>query len=225
MNRCSGLLFARARLARAVFTTDDADFVGRNLAKVRLALGDAVLAALGRYHWSCRERHHRLKELTLLEDLPTWFPAVQQHHRAGVTFKLHPVQADPEYRATLANELAELVELSGHVWLWLERRRLRQDFATARDYVLSRPDKCAGTPAWRNRLLHARAFGPRGLLLRRVSRHPRERLLNALALLLWQPAAVQDPKWRRWLQGELAAPIASFAAAIAAYERLWSRFR
>mgnify|MGYP006142135189 CR=1 FL=1 len=45
----TGLLFARERLDRPHFTAADADFVGRNLAKARLALGDAVLAvSLGR---------------------------------------------------------------------------------------------------------------------------------------------------------------------------------
>jgi len=33
MNRCSGLLFAREKLQREVFTDDDADFVCRNFAR------------------------------------------------------------------------------------------------------------------------------------------------------------------------------------------------
>ena len=56
-NRCSGLLFASERLAKNDFNSADADFVGRNLAKAQLALGDVVLAMSGRYHWSCLERH------------------------------------------------------------------------------------------------------------------------------------------------------------------------
>ena len=63
MNRCSGLLFALERLQRKDFTGDDADFVGRNLAKAQLAFGDVLLTAHGQYHWSCRERHERLKRL------------------------------------------------------------------------------------------------------------------------------------------------------------------
>src|SRR6185295_5994072 len=43
MNRCSGLLFAKERLLREVFTSAEADFVQRNIAKAELALGDAVL--------------------------------------------------------------------------------------------------------------------------------------------------------------------------------------
>ena len=63
MSRCSGLLFSAERLERAEFTADDADFVGRNPAKARLAFGDAWLAAQGQYHWSCKERHDRIRRL------------------------------------------------------------------------------------------------------------------------------------------------------------------
>ncbi len=58
-NRCSGLLLARELLQRDALAGNDADFVGRNLAKMQLALGDAVLTAFGQYHWSTRERHRR----------------------------------------------------------------------------------------------------------------------------------------------------------------------
>src|SRR5688572_3798888 len=63
LNRCSGLLFSQERLGRSHFTADDADFVGRNLAKAKLALGDVILAMRREYHCSCRERHKRLRKL------------------------------------------------------------------------------------------------------------------------------------------------------------------
>ena len=74
MNRCSGLLFAKARLAKPDFTADDADFVGRNLAKAQLAFGDVLLTAHGQYHWSCQERHRRLEQLDLTP-LPSYHAA------------------------------------------------------------------------------------------------------------------------------------------------------
>src|SRR3989442_3228826 len=76
MNRCSGLLFAKERLQRDRFTHDDADFVSRNLAKAQLAFGDAVLTVNGQYHWSCRERHQRLMNLSVPDDLP-WLAEVR----------------------------------------------------------------------------------------------------------------------------------------------------
>ena len=60
MNRCSGLLFAAERLARSELTREDLDFTARNIAKAQLALGDVVLTAIGKYHWSCIERHQTL---------------------------------------------------------------------------------------------------------------------------------------------------------------------
>src|SRR6185503_1273964 len=63
MNRCSGLLFAREQLQHEPFTPAHADFVGRNLAKARLAFGDVLLTVRGQYHWSCRERHRRLIQM------------------------------------------------------------------------------------------------------------------------------------------------------------------
>ena len=87
MNRCSGLLFAQAEIGVSQFTLEDADFVGRNLAKAQLAFGDAVLAAVGQYDWSCLERGERLQQLTA--PLP-WLAEIHRHHTAGVRFKLHP---------------------------------------------------------------------------------------------------------------------------------------
>src|ERR1051325_3043262 len=93
MNRCSGLLFAKERLRREPFTSEDADFVGRNLAKAQLAFGDVVLTAYGQYHWSCRERHARLERIDSAT-APAWLPQALVHHSAGVNFKLHPCRTD-----------------------------------------------------------------------------------------------------------------------------------
>src|SRR6185436_5065391 len=60
INPCTGLLLARHKIQACPLDSVAADFVGRNLAKLQLALGDAVLTLLGQYHSSCRERHRRL---------------------------------------------------------------------------------------------------------------------------------------------------------------------
>jgi len=57
-NRCSGLLLVREKLSRTAtrpgsqrqLSGEDADFIGRNLAKAQLALRDAVLAVHDKYH-------------------------------------------------------------------------------------------------------------------------------------------------------------------------------
>jgi len=218
MNRCSGLLFARDKLEHEHFLSDDADFVGRNIAKTELALGDAVLIAFGEYHWSCRERGQRLSEPATTESLP-WIEELRRHHAAGVEFKLQPHRSSLS-RAELQNHFCEVSSLAMTVWLWLENRRLGCDCLSAAGYASSRINKWPDTNRWRNRLANVRVFGPRALLIPRNRRHPRERILNALVLLLWVPAE-SSPESTQEVQRELLAtePV----ALIPAYRERWSR--
>ena len=218
MNRCSGLLFAKARLAKSDFTAVDADFVGRNLAKAQLAFGDVLLGAHGQYHWSCQERHRRLVQLDLTA-LP-WATALITHHATGVEFKLHPARS-VESQTALTARHQELAALGENLWLWLESRRLGLTIATAHDYALSGVDKCPETSSLRNRLVNLRAFGPAGLA---SGRYPRERLLNALPLLLWEKAALTSPELLAKIQMELRTPASDLAALVAAYGVIWGRF-
>jgi len=207
MNRCSGLLFALERLRQSTFTTDDADFIGRNLAKAQLAFGDVVLTAHGRYHQSCRERLARLQGMTPDESMP-WLKAVQRQHAEGVEFKLHPVRCG-ETKETLLTQHAELSELGRALWLWLEERRLHVRFASTREYAFSLVDKCPETSAWRNRLIHLKNEGLAAALRPDGRRYPRQRLFHNLALLLWEPAAMQP---------------ADFSGRVEAYAQCWHRF-
>ena len=222
MNRCSGLLFSAERLRRARFGPEEADFVGRNLAKVQLALGDVILAARGQYHWSCRERHQRLQAL---RDSPgsRWSEAVCRHHAAGVGFKLHPLRS-AESREALAQEHAALSLLARELWLWLEDLRLGTAFPGPREYALSGMNKCPETSGFRNRLVNGRTFGLAAALPSAGARYPRQRLLHALCLLLWADPALADGFLVRQAQRELNTHAADFAGLVAAYERLWHRF-
>jgi hypothetical protein len=218
MNRCSGLLFAREKLERANFTADDADFVCRNIAKTELALGDAVLIAFGRYHWSCLERGRRLSDLASMQDLP-WFEEVRQRHAAGVEFKLRPYRSSLS-RDALRQHVGTVNSLALETWLWLENRRLGCSFRSAPDYASSRINKWPGTTNWRNWLTNARVFGLRALLLPRGSRHSRERILNALALLLWMRAESSHESTRK-AQRELL--LSEPTAIIPGYRERWRR--
>jgi hypothetical protein len=218
MNRCSGLLFALVRLTGPTFTDADADFTGRNLAKAQLAFGDVLLAAQGQYHWSCLERQRRLAQFDFTP-LP-WAVPLKAHHAAGVEFKLHPTRST-ESRAVLAARHQELCALGGQLWLWLEARRLARPFATARDYAVSTVDKCPETAPLRNRLVNGRAFGMAGLA---SNRYPRERLLHALALLLWEKSALTDPALRAVIQASLRTPAGDLAGLVSAYSKIWERF-
>lgn len=218
MNRCSGLLFARDKLEHDNFSSDDADFVGRNIAKTELALGDAVLIVFGKYHWSCRERGQRLCELATSEALP-WLEEVCCHHAAAVKFKLLPYRSSLSGDA-LQNQFHEVSSLALTIWLWLENRRLGCDCRSAAGYAACRINKWPDTNRWRNRLANLKVFGPRALLIPRPSRHPRERILNALVLLLWMRTQT-SPALTRKVRRELLS--SEPTALIPAYRERWSR--
>jgi hypothetical protein len=218
MNRCSGLLFAGEKLEHEPFSAEDADFICRNIAKTELALGDALLIALGRYNWSCLERGRRLSDLASTEDLP-WIEQVRQRHAAGVEFKLQPYQSRLS-REVLQAQLREVSSLASEALLWLENRRLGCDFPSAADYASSRVNKWPDSSCWQNFLTNLRVFGPRALLLPRSRRHPRERILNALALLLWVPAETPNALMRK-VQHELL--VSEPTALISAYRERWRR--
>jgi hypothetical protein len=218
-NRCSGLLYSLERLRRKDFGEAEADFVGRNLAKAQLAFGDVLLTARGQYHWSCRERHERLLACHFEGSL-AWAEALKTEHAQGVAFKLHPTQSR-ETRETLAARHAALADLGRQLWLWLESKRLGIPLRSPRDYAFSPPNKCPETSAGRNRLVNLRAFGPAGLA---CARYPRERLFNALTLLLWEPAVVTDPALLGKIQAELQTNANDFAGLVAAFQQLWNRF-
>jgi hypothetical protein len=221
MNRCSGLLFAREKLGHDPFTAEDADFVGRNLAKTRLAFGDAVLAVFGQYHWSCRERHERLKRLSATPIFPE--PAeVCLHHAAGMRFKLHPVRAGGT-AGELQFQHDEISRLALRLWLWLENRRLDGRFHSACEYAASPADKFPGTNPWRNRLVNAKVFGPAAFFQKSGRRHPRERIVNALASLLWG-ASSSNSESRPGSSGELRRPADDEANALKVYQELWHQF-
>lgn len=221
MNRCTGLLFAQERLVRREFTASDADFVRRNMAKAELALGDAVLVAYGKYHWSARERHSRLLGLTDAAPLP-WLDDVCRHHAAGVAFKLHPERSTASRDILLAS-YAPLAALAEKIWLWSERRRLGTLFGAARDYALSRPNKCPDISPVRNVLVNLKALGLRPLIQARAGCHPRERVLHAMSLLLWEPATLTTPELLEKVQKELQTSATTFPNLVSAYRDLWQK--
>jgi hypothetical protein len=223
MNRCTGLLFARTRLEQEPFTQGAADFVRRNVAKAQLACGDALLAAHGRYHWSCRERHRRLAELARSKR-SAWFDAALRHHAVGVEFKLHP-ESGSVPRESLAASHSEVTAFALKCWLWLESRRLRRTFSSARSYAEDACNKCPDTSPFLNLLLNLRADGFRLRAKPSPWRHPRQRIFNSLTLLLWEPYATVDPDLQIRIQKELNLRQRDVGEWIPAYQALWNRVR
>lgn len=223
MNRCSGLLFARARFAERPFTPSAADFVGRNIAKAQLAFGDALLAANGRYHWSCRERHRRLADLAQGKHSP-WLDGVLRHHAIGLEFKLHPQIAAISHDK-LFEQHTDVTAFALKCWLWLEARRLGRVFPTIRTYADDPGNKCPGTSPFLNVILNLRADGFRVHVDPRPWRHPRERVFDSLALLLWEPGITDDPIQQRRIRMELNIHGRGTVDWIAAFRALWAHVR
>ncbi len=227
-NRCSGLLFAQERIRSHPLDKRHSDFVGRNIAKARLALGDAVLAAFGQYHWSCRERYRRLLKLP---ETPTFsfvnqppdFDNIRAHHAFGVAFKLRP-QAFTETPSEFEPEHNEISLLARNLWLWLESRRLNRSFTSPREYASHGILKCPDSAGWRNYLLNLRTFGLPVLSNPMVGRYPRERLLNSLALLLWHQDGPDEFVTVRLLQKQLLTDASEWPEFVAAYKRFWPSY-
>ena len=217
MNRCSGLLFSAERLQRSEFTPTDADFTGRNIAKAQLALGDAVVAVLGQYHWSCLERHKRLAGI---HEAALPMAELVTLHEAGVAFKLHPFQSTAS-REELKAQHEVVSRVAWTVWQWLEENRFDHRAASPLDYGRTF-NKCPETSALKNALIRLRAFGLKGVLSPLVFRYPREALLNTLPLLLWAPELV--PTNTGWLSQQFVSPVTTWAEAVTAYGKLWERF-
>jgi hypothetical protein len=109
------------------------------------------------------------------------------------------------------------------LWLWLESQRLNTPFSSIQDYVEDSSPKCPETRAARNGLVNVKTFGVVQALKNRPHRHPRERALRALSLLLWEPDALASAYWRERLQTELNTDAIDFPGMVAAYRALWSR--
>jgi hypothetical protein len=217
MNRCSGLLYAKERLQRETFTSEDADFVHRNLAKAQLAMGDVLLAASGNYHWSCRERAQRL------QGLPSAFcelSAVREQHAFGVCFKLLPSVCAAS-QSELQSRHDRISGLAQKLWLWLESERLGGAFISVTDYALASASKCPEQPWWKNLAINLRTFKARMFHAGAITRYPRERLLRSLSLLLW---GVTDSRQQTMVSTCLQSPALSLRESVQAYTNLWHRF-
>jgi hypothetical protein len=220
LNRCSGLLLVQERLLKPELSAEDCDFIGRNIAKAKLALGDSLLAAHGKYHWDCLERARRLGSLDNIEARPL-LQSILKHHSAGISFKLHPVRV-VKPATDFKVEHQELSELALREWLWIENRRLNASFSTLREYALSSIPKCNEDGAWRNLLLNIRTFGASASLDSCAPRYPRERLFNALPLLLGDERSATELDTRHHLQRQLRTSAQDWRGLVAAYKQVWS---
>ena len=215
-NRGTGLFFSRCALAKGDQRVTSG-FVERNHAKVRIALGDAVLAANGQYHHFCRERNRRI--VAGLADTPPHWSKLVAWHTQGTAFKLSPRHLGSS-GAELAKAQAELATAWMETLCWLEGKRLGRTFADAISYADAPGRLFPETPWWRNVLLRLRDRRSRGGVLPGWTDYPRAALLRVLVKLV-DPKREPQPNEVAPQLGE-SVPPSSWPELEPAYARWWS---
>ena len=215
-NRGTGLFFSRCALAKSDERVTSG-FVERNHAKVRIALGDAVLAANGRYHHFCRERNRRI--VAGLTDTPPNWSKLVEWHAQGTAFKLSPRHLGSD-GAELATAQAELATAWMDTLCWLEGKRLGREFRDTLSYADSPGRLFPETPRWRNVLLHLRDRRSRGGALPGWTDYPRAALLRVLVKLVDPKHEPQPHKVASQLGESVSPP--SWPELESAYARWWA---
>ena len=114
-----------------------------------------------------------------------------------------------------------MIAFAGDLWLWLESKRLHHSFISARHYATNTLPKWPESKRSRNLLQNLKLF--RRPTLWGAFRHPRERALESLAVLLWEPVALTDSTLRTLLERNLRAKTQDRATAVRRYADIWSR--
>lgn len=214
-NRGSTHYFARHALEHGTERARSG-YVDRLQGKIKLALGDAILAAHGQYHFSCLERGRRLTDLNT-PDLPPHFDTVCQWHRIGVEFKLRPTHPALTETERIAHH-RELRDVWESVFLWLEGKRLDRCFADLATYAQTPGSLLPHVPVPQVLLLHLRDRLRRGGCLARWTEYPRATLQRVLALL---QMGERTPSTRDAAARLLQCP-ADEAHLHATYRKWWS---
>ena len=172
-NRGTGLYFASCRIAER----SDRRFVERNHAKFKLAAGDALLCAAGRYHWSFRERRERFG------DLGDDRFGVAGIYGEGIAFKEAPRDGTLSWEE-LTVENRELSKLWARLFLHVESQRLGVDFADPASYVCGRERRSPEIPRWKAPMFAVRDFLRYRRWVGPVWDYPRAGLFRSLFCLL-----------------------------------------
>ncbi|WPL17225.1 hypothetical protein Thiowin_02221 [Thiorhodovibrio winogradskyi] len=171
--------------------SDNQERFFRHLITTVLICGDLRLALVGRYHPAHAEKLARLAALD------------QRHHRKFMTFYelAHGAYADMDISAFRTGH--PLDWQARVVWLWLDALRRFEHWRRGRalpsweSYCQPHPGKGQGwgTSLAERLAANLAAFGPHGLKAHPLwsLRHPRERLISAMPLLLGGPQTAPEP--------------------------------
>ncbi|MEM6821012.1 MAG: hypothetical protein AAF558_03565 [Verrucomicrobiota bacterium] len=189
-NRGSTHFFARFALQNDT-DRSNSGYVERLQGKIKLALGDSVLSAHQRYHFSCRERNSRLRDLDC-HDVPKDFDQIREWHQIGVEFKLKPSYPKWDRDQTLRHH-EDLRQVWERTFLWLESRRLEQHFGSLHEYSNTRRNLSPDTPLLKSLVLRLRDRLVRKAHLANMAEYPRAALQRVLAVL--QQKQLEERDW------------------------------
>lgn len=131
-NRAVGLLLANLYIKNGVVADGKKEYFGVELNKAVLAMGDALLILLGKYHVSYAERARSLPGSLL--DAPPFMSRLVDMYRLAVSYKLSPdgvafADADP------LDIWSEVTRLYCDLFVFYEGRRLNMPFLSVVDYL------------------------------------------------------------------------------------------
>jgi hypothetical protein len=223
-NRASGLLLAK----RMLLENDLGDEAKKNffviqLAKAALAWGDCLLIREGRYCASYAERMERAHEISL-EDVPHGQEVIRRY-KEMLELKVRP-DFSPYVSRNLRTWFDESAARHSEFFKWWEEQRFGRKFAGWRDYAESVPVKFGGkgNPCIVFAANFRRLGFPRSLKeLRRYFLPMRERVADAMPLLLFEPTAENLARAAKLLRFSPDVPgeAARQALLIRRYFSLW----
>ncbi|WOO42017.1 hypothetical protein [Rubellicoccus peritrichatus] len=193
-NRGTGLYFARCELER----NGEANFIERNLNKLKLALGDAWLILNGKYAPHVRTRAELLDQTNIDSD----FEVLKEWHRKGVIFKFQP-EVQTRSKEERYADINKLSTVWLKLFLQIETKRLSTQFTVADQYATYSKQLFPGSGIMRNCALAIRDELKRGSHLRPFTDYPRGALMRALVLLLSERQDSNPEKYFSKINGTL----------------------
>ncbi len=219
LNRGTGLLLAKAKLASDSLSSEDVDFVTRNLWKTVLACGDAFLFSRRDYPLLCRERLAALEKYRQIPPVADFF----ELYRQAVKFKFSPGAVSISVARTLFPVILEQFE-KAYIDFWQQIVALPLKSTEELQHAIYNQQFTAKAQThssiFKNLVLNLLYVNPVNFDAKLIFRHPRTRLFIVLPCLLF--ASKANMNYTRLVSG--AAADHSIAEWSRRYFKLWNRF-
>lgn len=219
LNRAVGLILAKDRLNAGELDEFGDEFVTRNIYKAIMAIGDAAMICLGKYHYSYLKRAEiaeQLRDSEIIQSLDIYSDYVR-----SIEYKLKPQRNIFSF-----DELAGLLDIAAEKLLAMydiainkltgkAGRGMNVEFATGLFIELC--PICVG----KNIILNLYSFGMRGCSLNWLFKYPRYRLLYCMPYFLAKDTKPDDKEVRNAL---CVCPQCSYDDFKNRFIELWRRY-